>query len=839
MRTKTTWLGQWSLCKSKIDTDTISQEGDIKKLIACLSYAQIVAKQTEKDGIAIIPGYIESGERKDESVKHHDLMMFDFDDSTKDQIEKLQELPFYWFMYTSFNHGTKVEGETKRRVKFRLVVPLSRSVMPDEYKSVWLGVSQYLRTRFPDQQEGIDNVDQVCKNPSRIFYTARVQNPDAIYDFEAQESTQTNLLNPDHYKVKPEQVITAKKVGKRLEIVTDAITAYGREALKESALEIEIWPKGAGRNEALNRLCYKLGQLVGAGALKFEDVVHEMRRACDAQGPIPELEKVGAIDKAVRAGMEQPRDLSHVGELEGYTASDFEVFSKSIRMIVEREKTLNTALKSNESTDLDSIFYPENLIGQIVRDILNTSEFSYPEIALCGAICIINTAISQKIQLSSSGIQPNIYTLALAPSGTGKNSVISYLSKLRNEVGEGMQKTDGGSEFTGSAAILSALKYYPVRLAFFDEFGDTMQSNKRSMNSQKSEVVQLLKSLATMSSSSYSKMYADQERTFTIHNPMLSIYATGTPKKFWQTMSMDDIEGGFLGRWFVVSVNRPNKPNRKVSSEISPGVIESLKKLYGTEIVYKSIPEKEDEIELDLDSILESSSIFKDSVANYYKDLGREQEARQVEQEGLSVQSSKKKEKRELTEYGSRIASIHTVHFSESARELFDEKVEHYLKLRDEEILKDERNLNSIYSRFIETAGKLCLCHYAARNLNEIRNPQRKVELQDVRWAVALADYIFKQYTSNIESNVGKDLADRTARQFLSNIEKVEDYSPETPGQKLVSKVFNRCGSTVSPKDRQAVLQTLKEDAKIELEQVQTIRNDGKQGRLVQLVKKI
>jgi len=837
MRTKTTWRGQWSLCKSKMDTATISQEGDIKKLIACLSYAQIVAKQTEKDGIAIIPGFIESGERKDEAVKHHDLMMFDFDDSSESQIEQLQELPFYWFMYTSFNHGTKVPGENKRRVKFRLVVPLSRSVYPEEYKAVWIGVSQYLRTKFPDQQEGIDNVDQVCKNPSRIFYTARVQNPEALFSFEAQESTQTNLLDPDAYKVKPEQ--TTVKAGVRLEIVTDAITAYGQQALKDSSEEIEQWPKGAGRNAALNRLCYKLGQLVGAGALKYETVVQEMRRACDAQGPIPEIEKVGAIDKAVRSGMEQPRDLSHVEGLEAYTPSDFEIFNKSIRKVVEAEKTQKTTLKMDEKANNDSIFYPDNLIGDIVRDILNTSEFSYPEIALCGAICIINTAISQKIQLSSSGIQPNIYTLALAPSGTGKNSVISYLSKLRNEVGEGMQKTDGGSEYTGSAAILSALKYYPVRLAFFDEFGDTMQNNKRSANNQKSEIVQLLKSLATMSGSSYSKMYADQERTFTIHNPMLSIYATGTPKKFWQTMSMDDIEGGFLGRWFVVSVNRPNKPNRAVNAEISPEVIESLKKLYGTEIVYKSIPEKEDEIELDLDSILNNSSVFENSVVNFYKEKGKEIEARKIEQEGLQVQGQSQKKKAELIEYGSRVASIHTVQFSQEARKLFDEKVEHYLKLRDEEILKDERNLNSIFSRYIETAGKLCLCHYAARNLNEIRNPQRKVELQDVKWAVALADYIFKQYTSNIESNVGKDLADRTARQFLSNIEKVEDYSPETPGQKLVSKVFNRCGSTVSTKDRQAILQTLKEDAKIELEQVQTIRNDGKQGRLVQLVKKI
>jgi len=255
--------------------------------------------------------------------------------------------------------------------------------------------------------------------------------------------------------------------------------------------------------------------------------------------------------------------------------------------------------------------------------------------------------------------------------------------------------------------------------------------------------------------------------------------------------------------------------------------------------VYKSIPEKEDEIELDLDSILNNSSVFENSVVNFYKEKGKEIEARKIEQEGLQVQGQSQKKKAELIEYGSRVASIHTVQFSQEARKLFDEKVEHYLKLRDEEILKDERNLNSIFSRYIETAGKLCLCHYAARNLNEIRNPQRKVELQDVKWAVALADYIFKQYTSNIESNVGKDLADRTARQFLSNIEKVEDYSPETPGQKLVSKVFNRCGSTVSTKDRQAILQTLKEDAKIELEQVQTIRNDGKQGRLVQLVKKI
>jgi hypothetical protein len=83
------------------------------------------------------------------------------------------------------------------------------------------------------------------------------------------------------------------------------LSGYGPAALAREAEHVATAPEG-GRNHALNRAAFNLGQLIAAGHLTEVDAIGELSRAA-ARAGLDERETARTIASGIKAGRQHPR----------------------------------------------------------------------------------------------------------------------------------------------------------------------------------------------------------------------------------------------------------------------------------------------------------------------------------------------------------------------------------------------------------------------------------------------------------------------------------------------------------------------------------------------------
>ena len=161
------------------------------KLLECLGNPQrtsetfaeyTAANKHERDNIKDIGGFVggtlEGGKRSAKTVKSRSLLTFDLDFAEEDFYEDYQLTADYASAcYSTHSHS-------KSSPRFRLVIPLSRSVNPDEYEAV----ARMLATKI-----GMDYMDPSTFQPSRLMYWPSCsRDADFFFDY-----VDAQFLSPD------------------------------------------------------------------------------------------------------------------------------------------------------------------------------------------------------------------------------------------------------------------------------------------------------------------------------------------------------------------------------------------------------------------------------------------------------------------------------------------------------------------------------------------------------------------------------------------------------------------------------------------------------------------
>lgn len=195
---------------------------------------------------------------------------------------------------------------------------------------------------------------------------------------------------------------------------------------------------------------------------------------------------------------------------------------------------------------------PPGFIGDVARYTLATSDEPQPILALGGAMCLLSALTGRKIRNRRDN-RTNIFVLGLAPSGAGKDRP--------RKVNMDILRTIGCPEFIGANSLGSGhglesqLRIHPSKVFHLDELGDLLKAIKKERGSFKEGVLEKIKMLMTSSHQLYSNSAtADNKLFFTIDQPHLVIFGTATPEKFWNNLSIDSVEDGFMGRVFPLEV---------------------------------------------------------------------------------------------------------------------------------------------------------------------------------------------------------------------------------------------------------------------------------------------
>ncbi|WWU63803.1 virulence-associated E family protein [Clostridium baratii] len=138
--------------------------------------------KTEKDKVKDVGGFVggtlKNGRRKAENVANRTLLTLDIDYVVGDVWASIELLyDFSVAMYSTHTH-------TADNQRLRLVIPLERPVLPDEYQAIARKVADDL---------GIDQFDDTTYEPSRLMYWPSTP-CDGDYVFKVQDE---KWLNPD------------------------------------------------------------------------------------------------------------------------------------------------------------------------------------------------------------------------------------------------------------------------------------------------------------------------------------------------------------------------------------------------------------------------------------------------------------------------------------------------------------------------------------------------------------------------------------------------------------------------------------------------------------------
>jgi putative DNA primase/helicase len=175
-RTETQWKNKnipWSKLVEKLSNTTRTHE----------TYAEYMKMaKTERDRIKDVGGFVggglKNGRRKAETIQNRTLLTLDLDYVKGDVWSSIELLfDFACVMYSTHTHSSE-------NPRLRLVIPLSRPVLPDEYQAV---------SRMIADDIGIDQFDDTTYQPHRLMYWPSTSS-DGEYVFKIQDEP---WLNPD------------------------------------------------------------------------------------------------------------------------------------------------------------------------------------------------------------------------------------------------------------------------------------------------------------------------------------------------------------------------------------------------------------------------------------------------------------------------------------------------------------------------------------------------------------------------------------------------------------------------------------------------------------------
>lgn len=219
---------------------------------------------------------------------------------------------------------------------------------------------------------------------------------------------------------------------------------------------------------------------------------------------------------------------------------------------------------------------PPGFIAEVARYTIATSNEPQPILALGGALCLLSVLTGRKIRNRRNN-RTNLFVLGLGPSGCGKDRPREVNSDILTEIGS--LDMIGPVSLGSGHGIESQLRAHPCRLFQLDEIGDLLKSIKKERGSGHMEaILQKIKMLMTSAHQVYSNSAtSDIKAFFTINQPHLVIFGTATPEKFWNNLSVESIEDGFMGRLLPLEVVGYGDTQEPQDIELPPSIIEQAR----------------------------------------------------------------------------------------------------------------------------------------------------------------------------------------------------------------------------------------------------------------------
>lgn len=220
--------------------------------------------------------------------------------------------------------------------------------------------------------------------------------------------------------------------------------------------------------------------------------------------------------------------------------------------------------------------FPEHLlrvpgfIGEFSEFINRKAVKPQPVLSLAASIATMGILTGRKVE-GLTGLRTNVYVLGVAESGTGKDKPREMIRQLLLKTGN--DNLYASDRLKSDAGIRSALEANPCSLFLLDEIGELLETIKHAKNSPwlRNIVTELLM-LYSAAQAPGVKMggLADIKRAIVVDHPHVCLFGTSVPRSVFNSMTMNSVTGGLLGRLLIFESSAGNPMKQIPSSEDFP-----------------------------------------------------------------------------------------------------------------------------------------------------------------------------------------------------------------------------------------------------------------------------
>lgn len=243
-----------------------------------------------------------------------------------------------------------------------------------------------------------------------------------------------------------------------------------------------------------------------------------------------------------------------IQEIAKEVAKDIEAIKKA-----KPSKRQYTVHKDPGEFPLSLLDFPNGgFLPAIMDYTLSTAPRPNKPLAFAGALIMCSHIIGRRYRCED-GTRPNLFLIALADSGVGKD----HPRKVNRAIGvETGLRTSIFDSFSSGAGLEDAVLSRIRVLIQYDEIDTLFRSMKRDTTGTTEGMSGMMLTLYTDSGSSHSrrqlslaKLQKDGVPEYTVA-PMLSIFGTAIPKQFFDSMSERMLGNGLFARCFIIPAEK-------------------------------------------------------------------------------------------------------------------------------------------------------------------------------------------------------------------------------------------------------------------------------------------
>ena len=223
----------------------------------------------------------------------------------------------------------------------------------------------------------------------------------------------------------------------------------------------------------------------------------------------------------------------------------------------------------------EHLFHVPGLVDEVMAFTLANAPYPNTGLAFCGAMALLSYLCARKVQ-TDDDLRPNIYLLALASSGTGKDFPRKVNARVLFEIGH---IACLGDKFASGQGIQDALLRSPAMLFQNDEMDGVLRQINFDRDNKLESIPNILLTLYTSASEVYPlRVKAGQKEAAHIDQPHLTLFGTATPQYFYESLSQRMLTNGLFARMMIVDIGKRSRGKKAGSTRhLSESVLQTAR----------------------------------------------------------------------------------------------------------------------------------------------------------------------------------------------------------------------------------------------------------------------